>query len=96
MLGAGAVFAVQQLSGGGAQPADVLPGDAYGYVRLDIDPSAGQKIAAVRFLDKLPQVRDTLGGDDPRKKLWDAHHGGGVGRLRRVVQLRQRHRTLAR
>jgi len=62
---------VQQLSGGGAQPADVLPGDAYGYMRLDIDPSAGQKIAAVRFLDKLPQVRDTLGGGDPRKKLWD-------------------------
>ena len=71
VLGGGAVFAVQQLSGGGAQPADVLPGDAYGYVRLDIDPSAGQKIAAVRFLDKLPQVRDTLGGDDPRKKLWE-------------------------
>ena len=71
VLGGGAVFAVQQLSGGGAQPADVLPGDAYGYLRLDIDPSAGQKIAAVRFLDKLPQVRDTLGGDDPRKKLWE-------------------------
>jgi hypothetical protein len=71
VLGGGAVFAVQQLSGGGSQPADVLPGDAYGYVRLDIDPSAGQKIAAVRFLDKLPQVRDTLSGDDPRKKLWD-------------------------
>ncbi|HET8987055.1 MAG TPA: DUF3352 domain-containing protein [Humibacillus sp.] len=71
VLGGGAVFAVQQLSGGGSQPADVLPGDAYGYVRLDIDPSAGQKIAAVRFLDKLPQIRDTLGGDDPRKKLWD-------------------------
>ncbi|HET7800177.1 MAG TPA: DUF3352 domain-containing protein, partial [Humibacillus xanthopallidus] len=44
---------------------------AYGYVRLDIDPSAGQKIAAVRFLGKLPQVRDTLTGDDPRRKLWD-------------------------
>ena len=71
VLGGGAVFAVQQLSGGGAQPADVLPGDSYGYLRLDIDPSAGQKIAAVRFLDKLPQVRDTLGGGDPRKKLWD-------------------------
>ena len=71
VLGGGAVFAVQQLSGGGAQPADVLPGDSYGYLRLDIDPSAGQKIAAVRFLDKLPQVRDTLGGDDPREKLWE-------------------------
>jgi hypothetical protein len=71
VLGGVGVFAAQQLSGGGTQPADVLPGDAYGYVRLDIDPSAGQKIAAVRFLDKLPQLKDTLGADDPRKKLWE-------------------------
>ena len=71
VLGGAGVFAAQQLSGGGAQPADVLPGDAYGYVRLDIDPSAGQKIAAVRFLSKLPQVKDTLGADDPRRKLWE-------------------------
>lgn len=72
VLGGGGVFAAQQLSGGGAQPAEVLPGDAFAYVRLDVDPSAGQKVAAVRFLDKLPRVKDTLGADDPRKKLWDA------------------------
>jgi len=71
LLGGAGVFAVQQLSGSGAQPADVLPGDAFGYLRLDIDPSAGQKIAAVRFLGKLPQVKGTLGADDPRKKLWE-------------------------
>jgi hypothetical protein len=71
LLGGAAAFGVSKLSGGGAQPADVLPGDAYAYFRLDIDPSAGQKIAAVRFLDKLPQVKDALGGDDPRKKLWE-------------------------
>lgn len=71
LLGGAAAFGVSKLSGGGAQPADVLPGDAYAYVRLDIDPSAGQKIAAVRFLNKLPQIKDALGGDDPRKKLWE-------------------------
>lgn len=71
VLGGAGYVATTQLSGGGAQPADVLPGDAYAYVRLDIDPSAGQKIAAVRFLGKLPQVKDTLGSDDPRKKLWE-------------------------
>ena len=71
LLGGAGVFAAQQLSGSGLQPADVLPGDAFGYVRLDIDPSAGQKIAAVRFLSKLPQLKDTLGADDPRKKLWE-------------------------
>ncbi len=71
VLGGGAVFAAQKLSGGGAQPADVLPGDAYLYFRLDVDPAAGQKISAVRFLDKLPQVKDNLGSGDPRQKLWD-------------------------
>ncbi|MDN5767187.1 MAG: DUF3352 domain-containing protein [Humibacillus sp.] len=71
VLGGGAVFAAQKLSGGGAQPAEVLPGDAYLYFRLDVDPSAGQKISAVRFLDKLPQVKDNLGSGDPRQKLWD-------------------------
>lgn len=70
VLGGAGAFAFQTLSGGGSQPADVLPGDAYAYFRLDIDPSAGQKIAAVRFLGKLPQVKDTLGADDPRKQLW--------------------------
>jgi hypothetical protein len=38
---------------------------------MDIDPSAGQKIAAVRLLRKLPQVNDALaGGGDPREKLF--------------------------
>lgn len=71
VLGGAGAFAFQTLSGSGSQPADVLPGDAYAYFRLDIDPSAGQKIAAVRFLGKLPQVKDTLGSDDPRQKLWE-------------------------
>lgn len=70
-LGGAGAFAFQTLSGGGSQPADVLPGDAYAYFRLDIDPSAGQKIAAVRFLGKLPQVKDNLDNGDPRKKLWE-------------------------
>ncbi|HET7397941.1 MAG TPA: DUF3352 domain-containing protein [Intrasporangium sp.] len=71
LLGGGAAFAASQLGGGGAQPADVLPGDAYAYARVDIDPSAGQKIAAVRFLDKVPKLGDTLGSGDPRQKLWN-------------------------
>jgi hypothetical protein len=70
VLGGGAVFAAQQLSGSGAQPAEVLPSDAYAYLRLDIDPSAGQKVAAVRFLNKLPEIRAFESGD-ARKQLWE-------------------------
>ena len=34
-----ASFAFQSAERGGSQPADVLPGDSYAYLRLDIDPS---------------------------------------------------------
>jgi hypothetical protein len=46
-----------------------MPADTYGYVQVDIDPSAGQKLAAVRFLSKVPEVKDLADGD-ARKKLW--------------------------
>ena len=73
VIGGGTAFAVTTLSGGGAQPDEVLPGNAIAYVRMDIDPSAGQKIAAVRLLRKLPQVNDAVaGGGDPRQKLFDS------------------------
>lgn len=70
VLGTGGVLAYNALSGSGSQPADVLPGDSYAYFRLDIDPSAGQKIAAVRFLNKIPQIKSLESGD-PRKQLWE-------------------------
>ncbi|WP_116949930.1 DUF3352 domain-containing protein [Jiangella endophytica] len=60
----GAVFAWQALDGGGAQPHDVLPADAIGYVRLDLDPSAGQKIEAFRFLQSFPLFTEATGITD--------------------------------
>ncbi|HKX66758.1 MAG TPA: DUF3352 domain-containing protein [Intrasporangium sp.] len=70
VLGVGGAVAIQQLSGSGPRPSDVLPGDTFGYVQVDIDPSAGQKLAAVRFLGKIPEIKDLESGDT-RKKLWD-------------------------
>lgn len=72
-LSAGAVAAVavggvtlgQFLSGGGSQPEDVLPADTIGFARVDLDPSAGQKLNAVRLLRKFPSVR--LQGQDDLK-----------------------------
>ncbi|WP_053203486.1 DUF3352 domain-containing protein [Jiangella muralis] len=60
----GAVFAWQALDGGGTQPHDVLPSDAIGYVRLDLDPSAGQKIEAFRFLRNFPLFTEATGITD--------------------------------
>ena len=91
VVGGGTAFAVTTLVGGGAQPDQVLPGNAIAYVRMDIDPSAGQKIAAVRLLRKLPQVNDAVsGGGDPRQKLFESLQKDSrrpeVGRLRQGRQ----------
>lgn len=47
--------AYAKLNGGGVQPDAVTPAGAIGFVKLDLNPSASQKIAAARFLGKLPK-----------------------------------------
>ncbi len=70
LAGVGGAYAWTALAGKGAQPAEVIPGTAIGYVRFDLDPSAGQKIAATRFLGKLPNLK-TDGKDlDVKQTLW--------------------------
>ena len=59
VLVAGAVIvAVRLLGGGGTQPAAVVPDDAIAYVGIDLDPPAGQKIEAYRFLRAFPELRE--------------------------------------
>jgi hypothetical protein len=74
VLAGGGIFAYGKLAGG-AQPADVLPGTAVAYARVDLNPSAGQKVAAIRFMMKFPSVKDNLGltgdKDDLRQKLFE-------------------------
>lgn len=72
VIGGGAWAATRALSGGGDQPANALPADTAAYLRLDIDPSVGQKIAAVRFFDGLDEeALDTLRSDDIRKEAFE-------------------------
>lgn len=75
VFGAGGAFAYSRLNGGGDQPAAVLPGNAIAYARVDLDPSAGQRVAALRFLMKFPSVKDRVGltsdNDDVRQKLFE-------------------------
>ncbi|MFF0340690.1 DUF3352 domain-containing protein [Kribbella sp. NPDC004875] len=74
VVAGGGIFAYGKLSGG-KQPADVLPGTAVGYARVDLNPSAGQKVNAIRFLMKFPSVKDQLGltgeKDDLKQKLFE-------------------------
>lgn len=64
LVGAGA-FAFVQLSGGGPQPHDVLPDTAIAYARVDLDPSAGQKVATLRLIRKFPDLARELGIKNP-------------------------------
>lgn len=69
---AGALALGRRLSGGGAHPAERLPAGALAYVELDLDPGAGQKVDAIRFLRKFPDIKDNVGdGDDLRRSFWE-------------------------
>ena len=74
VVAGGSIFAYARLNGGD-QPAAVLPGNSIAYAQIDLNPSAGQKIAALRFLMKFPSVKDKIGltsdNDDLRQKLFE-------------------------
>jgi len=60
VLGAGAV-AYQALSGGGPQPSEAIPASAVAFARIDLDPSAGQKIDMLRLLREFPDFEEQTG-----------------------------------
>ena len=67
VLGGGGYAVASYLSGGGTQPEDVLPADTLGFVKIDLDPAAGQKVALASLLEKFPDV--SLEGDDDIREL---------------------------
>ncbi|GGS60122.1 hypothetical protein GCM10010156_18400 [Planobispora rosea] len=71
LLGGGGYYAVNLLSGGGTQPEQVLPGTAFGYARIDLDPAANQKLALYEIAKKFTVTKDSFTGDDPRKSFFD-------------------------
>ncbi|HEY6738918.1 MAG TPA: DUF3352 domain-containing protein [Actinopolymorphaceae bacterium] len=75
LLVAGGAFAVTNfLNSSGTQPATALPGNAIGYVRIDVNPSGDQKLKAYEFLRRFPAVADKIGNEDedPRKTFFEA------------------------
>ena len=70
----GAAWAATSFLGQGAQPAEALPAGTLGYASVDLDPSGGQKIEALKVLRKFPALEKELdlgSGDDLRKKLFE-------------------------
>ncbi len=69
--GVGAAVGMRMLGGGGQQPDEVLPKSSLMYARLDLDPSAGQKVSAYRLLDKFPEAKNVATAQDPKKALFE-------------------------
>lgn len=55
VIGAGAVVATA-LGGGGPQPEEALPATTAGFVKVDLDPSAGQKLEIYRLSRKFEDL----------------------------------------
>lgn len=70
LVGSTVAFAVNRLAPKGSPLDTVVAAEAALYLRLDLDPSAGQKVAAVRFLQKLPTTASEF-SKDPRKGMFD-------------------------
>ncbi len=73
LVGGGVTYAVGAVGGGGATPEEAIPSSAFAVVKIDLDPSAGQKVGALRFARKFPDAERQLGSsDDPRQALFEA------------------------
>lgn len=68
-LGAGGAWAWQQVGGGGAQPESVMPASTLAFVKVDLDPSGGQKLDAIRFARKFPKARDRVSEDSDLREV---------------------------
>lgn len=61
LLAAGlGTWGVAQLMSAGSSPASAVPSIAVAYVSIDLDPSATQKIEALRTLKKFPAIAEHL------------------------------------
>ena len=67
-LSVGGMTLLKVLGGGGAQPEDVFPNSAVVFAKLDLNPSAGQKLAAYRLVSRFPRVKDKVTSEDTSVK----------------------------
>lgn len=70
----GGVWAALSFLGQGPQPAEALPASTLGYAAIDLDPSGGQKLEAIRMLKKFPAFEDEIDldtDDDLRRKIFE-------------------------
>ena len=65
----GGFFAWKKLAATGDQPETMVPASALGYVEIDLDPSAGQKMKVVEQLRKLKSITGETGDPTDLREL---------------------------
>ena len=71
---AGGAWAATSFFATGAQPAEALPSSTVAYFSVDLDPSGGQKIEAIKTLRKFPGFTDKVDlqtDDDLRERFFE-------------------------
>lgn len=68
----GVTYGFSALGGGGTYADAVLPTGAFAYAELDLDPSAGQKVDAFRFMRQFPDLRDRLADEDLKRSIFES------------------------
>ena len=71
---AGGAWAATSFFATGSQPAEALPGSTIAYASVDLDPSGGQKIEAIKTLRKFPGFVDNIDletDDDLRERFFE-------------------------
>jgi hypothetical protein len=71
---AGGAWAATSFFATGAQPAEALPDSTIAYASVDLDPSGGQKIEAIKTLRKFPAFTDEIDletDDDLRERFFE-------------------------
>ena len=74
-------WAAMSLLSDGTQPSAAVPASALGYLSVDLDPTASQKLEALRIIDKFPALDEELGldaTDDLRRWVFDRLQGESV------------------
>ncbi len=71
---AGGAWAATSFFATGSQPAEALPASTIAYASVDLDPSGGQKIEAIKTLRKFPGFTDEVDletDDDLRERFFE-------------------------
>lgn len=64
---AGSLAVSSFLAADGSQPEDVVPASAIAFVKVDLNPSVGQKLNVLRLMRKFPEIKDE--GEDLKSTL---------------------------